>query len=232
MSLPGAERGADPCPGQPGRSPAGGEGKGTGREEESHGMRANKAWSLSALCIALLLLSAALGCGGGDREAKEKVDEALSVIASSSPLLDDLVSLDARLDDLGTRFTEVQDTVAEGKSLVAMALADIDELESRYIAARQLLQDAAQTGKGSEYAEYAGLALQALDTELEAFSTNRRLLEMVCEMLDVTGQAEKAEQLSYYMEEIERLSREVTELLRRGSELAEVADEFYRRHHL
>ena len=67
------------------------------------------------------------------------VDEAIGIIASSQILLEDLVNLNERFNTLGTRYSNVDDTLAEGKSLVEMALMDVSELESRYQEARTLL---------------------------------------------------------------------------------------------
>ncbi len=147
------------------------------------------------LVAVAVLLTAAVGCSGGERGLKEKVDEAVGLIASSQPLLEDLLDLDRRFNALGTRFHHVEDTIKEGKSLVDMAMIDVDELEARYARAREILREVAESDEG-RYAEYARLALEAVETEMEAFSMNRQLLLTVSDMLAVLPLAESAEQLS------------------------------------
>jgi iron uptake system EfeUOB component EfeO/EfeM len=172
------------------------------------------------------------GCSGGDPEAKAKVDEALELVSSSQSLLEDLLSLDARINDLGTRFTDVEDSIAEGKSLAEMALVDVDELEARYAQAHDLFDEVANMEGAGDYAEYARLALAAVDKELEAISLNRLLLNNVWDMLDVLPLAESQEQLSYYVEEIDRLTAEINDLLQEGAEAAVVADRYFEEHGL
>jgi hypothetical protein len=181
------------------------------------------------ISLTALLLAAALALPGcGNSEAKLKVDEAVGIIASSQPLLEDLLSLDQRLNALGTRFSDVNDTIAEGKSLAEMALMDVDELESRYTQAGDILREVESMGGAGDYATYARLALLALDAELEAMELNRQLLTAAWDMLDVLPLAKSQDQLSYYSGEIERLTGEVSELLRRGAEAAAEADAYYR----
>jgi hypothetical protein len=179
--------------------------------------------------IAALLLTAVLALPGcGSSEAKSEVDEAVGVIASTQPLLEDLMSLDQRLNTLGTRFPNVEDTIAEGKSLVELALMDLDELEARYAQAEAILREVEATDGAGDYAAYARLALAALETEAEALAVNRLLLTSVWDMLDVLPLAESQEQLSYYVEEINRLTGEVTDLLQQGAAAAAAADRYYK----
>jgi len=176
-------------------------------------------------------LSVLPGCGG-NQEAKSRTDEAIEIVASAQPLLEDLINLDERLNSLGTRFTSVDDTITEGKSLADMALLDVDEIEARYQQARDIfLEVAAMEGAGS-YAEYARLALVALNIELEALAVNRQLLTSVSDMLDVLPLAESQEQLSYYTQEIESLTIEISDLLQQGAEAAQQADRYYKEHGL
>jgi hypothetical protein len=189
--------------------------------------------SLYVVAICLLLPGLILaGCGGSDSEAKAKVNEALELVGSSKSLLEDLLSLDERINDLGVRFTDVEDSIAEGKSLAEMALIDVDELEARYTEARDLLDEVANMEGAGDYAEYARLALVAVEKELEAITLNRQLLTDVWDMLDVLPLAESQEQLSFYVEEIDRLTREITDLLQQGAEAAAVADRYYEEHGL
>ena len=188
---------------------------------------------ICALTILFILAGLApAGCGSGDSEAKAKVDEALELIGSSKSLLEDLLSLDERINDLGVRFTDVEDSIAEGKSLAEMALIDVDELEARYSEARDLLDEVANMEGAGDYAEYARLALVAVEKELEAITLNRQLLTDVWDMLDVLPLAESQEQLSFYVEEIDRLTGEITDLLQQGAEAAAAADRYYEEHGL
>ncbi len=184
------------------------------------------------ILIVIALLAAFPGCRGRTSEARNLVEEALEIVSSSRNLLEDLLELNERFDSLGRRYSQVEDTLAEGKSLAETALAEVVELESRYGHARELLEKAAAAEGGGEYREYARLALQAVDKELEALSMNRRLLNAVYDLLDVLPLAESAEQLSYYVEEIERLRGEISRLLREGAEAAAAADAFHREHGL
>lgn len=180
------------------------------------------------IAVALLLPATLALPGCGNAETKARVDEAVELIASSESLLDDLLGLDQRLNELGTRFTAVEDTMAEGKSLAEMALADVDELEAQYSRAADILREVAEMGGAGDYAEYALLALEAVEVELAALETNRQLLTAVWDMLDVLPMAESREQLSYYTGEIDRLTAEVSDLLQRGAEAAAEADRYYR----
>jgi hypothetical protein len=188
-----------------------------------------------AIVLLVILVPAVIlaGClGGGSPEAKEKVDEAIGIISTSQILLEDLVNLNERFNTLGTRYSNVDDTLAEGKSLVEMALMDVSELESRYQEARSLLLDVTKMDGAGDYAAYALLALQAVDKELEALDINRQLLNTVSDMLDVLPHAEREEQLSYYVEEINRLTEEITLLMEEVAALAAEADRYYQEHRL
>ncbi|RJP33609.1 MAG: hypothetical protein C4536_03895 [Actinobacteria bacterium] len=177
------------------------------------------------------ILVAMSGCGSNP-EAKSKVDQAVGLIGNAQSLLEDLLSLDERCNDLGTRFPDTEETIAEGKSLAEMALMDVDELESRYGQARDILREVADMRDAGDYAEYARLALAAVDIELEALAVNRQMLTSVWDMLDVLPLAESQEQLSYYTGEIERLTEEVSDLLQQGADAALQADQYYKEHSL
>jgi len=188
---------------------------------------------LIALAVMFLVagLSVLPGCGG-NQEANSKVDEAIEIVSSSQPLLEDLINLDERLNTLGTRFSNVDDTIAEGKSLAGMALLDVDEMEARYREARDILLEVAGMEGAGAYSEYARLALAAVNIELEALAVNRQLLTNVQDMLDVLPLAESQEQLSYYTQEIELLIVEISDLLQQGAEAAQQADRYYEEHGL
>ncbi len=151
---------------------------------------------------------------------------------SSKPLLDDLLDLDSRFNRLGTRFSDVNDTIAEGKSLAEMAMVDVDELEARIVRAASLLREVAEMEGAGAYAEYARMVLSALEPISLALSRNRELLTAVWDMLDLLPSAENAEQLSFYTGEIDRLTAETNALLREASSAAEAADRFREEHGL
>jgi len=203
-------------------------------EEEKRELRASAGTRTAPVILVSalmgLLVIAAPGCGKTYPAAEDKVEEAIRIISSSRELLEDLLGLDERFNSLGQRYPAIADTLAEGRSLAEMALVNVEELESRYSRARDLLQEVVETGSGGECREYALLALQAVEPVLEAVRLNRELLEDVHDMLDVIPMAESAEQLSYYVEEIGRLTEEISGLLRRGAEAAERADEYSREH--
>ncbi|MBC7228915.1 MAG: hypothetical protein H5T74_00790 [Actinobacteria bacterium] len=158
--------------------------------------------------------------------------EAERLIASSKPLLEDLLDLDARFNELGTRFSDVEDTIAEGKSLAEMAMLDVDELEARISRAASLLREVEDMDKAGDYATYAGMALDALEPTSRALEKNRELLAAVWDMLDVLPAAENAGQLSWYTGEIDRLASEIGSLLREASSAAEAADRYREEHGL
>lgn len=185
---------------------------------------------LSVLLLLPLLTLA--GCSKGSGEARDKVDEALRGIGAARPLLEDLLDLDGRFDSLGTRFANVEDTIAEGKSMAEVALSELDELEGYYSRARDLLREVVEMEEAGKYGEYAVLALDAVEKELEALKVNRDLLNAVWDMLDVLPRAEKEEQLSYYVEEIDRLTREVSDLMGEASAAAAEGDRFREAHGL
>ena len=197
------------------------------KREETTDMRHIRPLTIALLAVLVPALVLAGCSGGGSPEAKEKVDEAVGIITASQILLEDLVNLNERFNTLGTRYTNVEDTLAEGKSLVEMALMDVGELEARYQDARALLLDVTKMDAAGDYAAYALLALQAVDKELEALEVNRQLLNTVSDMLDVLPHAEREEQLSYYVEEINRLTEEVTKLMEEAATVAAEADRFY-----
>jgi hypothetical protein len=190
-----------------------------------------KTTTIVAAVSIVLAIGLFTGCSGGG-EAKAHVGGAITLIEGSRPLLEDLLELDGRFNTLGTRFAAVEDTITEGKSLVEMAFLDVNELESRYTQARELLLEVTTMEGAGDYATYADLALLAVDKELEAISANRELLTMVSDMLDVLPLAQSQEQLSYYVEEIESLTSQVSVLLEEAAEAAVIADEYHLEHEL
>lgn len=194
--------------------------------------RGRGAATVLATAFLVALLPVACGCGNTPPGAAEKVEEAVGLISSSRELLQDLLELDRRFNTLGQRYPNIEDTLAEGRSLAEMALVDVEELESRYSRARDLLYQVTEGGEGGEYREYALLTLEAVEPVLEAVRINCDLLNTVHDMLDVVPMAENEEQLSYYVEVIERMSGDINILLQEGAEAAERADAYAREHGL
>lgn len=190
-------------------------------------------WSVHFLLTFLaLVICVELGCREGCPEVREKVEKATALISSSRELLEDLFQMDQRFNTLGQRYPRIEDTLAEGKSLAKMAQVDVDELESRYSLARELLQEVSESAEAGEYRDYALLAIEAVVPVLEAVRLHRELLNAIHDMLDLVPLAENADQLTYYVEEIERMAGEITALLQRGAEAAEATDTYAREHGL
>lgn len=187
--------------------------------------------SIFGAVLMAISFSALPGCSGGGR-AEERVNEARDLIGSSQELLEDLGSLDARFNALGTRFPKVEDTIAEGKSLAEMAFIDLDELETRYARARDLLFEVTNMQGAGDYADYSSLALQAVENKLEEFGFNRELLTSISDMLDVLPLAQNAGQLSYYEERINELNGRISEARKEAAAAAADADQFFKEHDL
>jgi len=183
------------------------------------------------ILVGISLSAAIVGCFG-DGQAKDKVNQARDLIANSQPLLQDLTTLDARFNSLGTRFSKVEDTIAEGKSLASMAMIDVDELESRYSETRDLLNETININSAGDYADYSRLALQAVESKLQEIGLNRELLTAVSDMLDVLPMAQNEEQLSYYVERIDGLSKGISESSAQASQAAQAADAYFAEHGL
>jgi len=178
------------------------------------------------ILVGISLSAAIVGCFG-DGQAKDKVNQARDLIANSQPLLQDLTTLDARFNSLGTRFSKVEDTIAEGKSLASMAMIDVDELESRYSETRDLLNETININSAGDYADYSRLALQAVESKLQEIGLNRELLTAVSDMLDVLPMAQNEEQLSYYVERIDELNKGISDLSLQASQAALAADAYF-----
>jgi hypothetical protein len=189
--------------------------------------------SIVPVMLASLALATTLaGCFGGGGQAKKDVDQARDIIGGSQELVDDLSDLDARFNTLGTRFSKVEDTIAEGKSLAQMAMIDVDELDARYTQARDLLTGVIQMEDAGNYADYSKLALQAVQNKMDAIANNRDLLTAVSDMLDVLPMAQNEDQLSYYVQRIDQLSRNISDLDARAADAAAAADEYFKENKL
>jgi hypothetical protein len=191
-----------------------------------------KLFILGVILIVISLPVAFAACSKGSSPAKKNVDEARNLIGSSQPLLEDLASLNDRFNTLGTRFTKVEDTIAEGKSLADMAMIDVDELESRYSQARDLFNEVIAMEDAGAYADYSTLALPAVETTLQRIGLNRELLTAVSDMLDVIPMAQNQDQLSYYVGRMDELSEEIAQLSQQANDAAQAADDYYKEHKL
>ncbi len=182
---------------------------------------------LAALTAVFLLLIWA-GCGGnGSRPARNTVEEALAELEKARAPLQDLAELNAKINQLGKRFDNKQDTVSEGMSLVGLIDADINELEGVLRTARGLFERVETMEGAGEYRRYAEMAGRAVDAQMAALQTNRELVRTLAELLSLVELAESGEQLQYYVDELERLAGELERRNAEASRLAAEADDFY-----
>jgi hypothetical protein len=191
-----------------------------------------KLFILGVISIVVFPPLALLGCSKGSSQAKDNVEDARILLGGSQELLQDLATLDARFNTLGTRFSKVEDTIAEGKSLADMAVLDVDELETRYSQARDLLNEVIAMDDAGDYAGYSQLALQAVDSKLQQIALNRELLTAVTDMLDVLPMAENQDQLSYYVDKIDELNKGISQQAAQAEDAAAAADSYYGEHNL
>jgi hypothetical protein len=126
----------------------------------------------------------------------------------------------------------VNDTISEGKSLAEMALLDVNELDSRYSQARDLLNQVVAMDDAGDYAGYAQLALQAVESKLQQISLNRDRENAFKDMLDVLPMAENADQLSYYNDKIDELTNEISQQAAEAEDAAAAADSYFEEHNL
>ncbi|OFW57732.1 MAG: hypothetical protein A2W01_02610 [Candidatus Solincola sediminis] len=188
--------------------------------------------ALTAVIFTIACVTISLtGCSGGG-QAKDNVNQASSLLESSQQLLEDLNNLNARFNSLGIRFSNVEDTIAEGKSLAEMAMIDVDELEIRYSEARELFNEVIAMRDAGDYAAYSRLALQVVESKLQEITLNRELLTAVSDMLDVLPMAQNEEQLSYYTERMDQLSKDISDLRLQAAEAALAADAYFKEHGL
>jgi|GEM_PF-1023703 hypothetical protein len=177
--------------------------------------------------LAFLLALASSGCGGKGSEASRRtVDEALAELEKARPLLEDLAELNAKMNELGKRFTNQKDTVAEGMSLVDLINERIEELMVILRTAQGLFENVASSESG-DLQRYAEMAGEAVGAQLEALETNQRLVRTLAEMLSLVEVAESEEQLLYYVDELERLAGELERQNDRAAQLAAEADAFH-----
>jgi hypothetical protein len=191
-----------------------------------------KLFILGVISIVVFPPLALLGCSKGSSQAKDNVEDARILLGGSQELLQDLATLDARFNTLGTRFSKVEDTIAEGKSLADMAVLDVDELETRYSQARDLLNEVIAMDDAGDYAGYSQLALQAVDSKLQQIALNREQLTAVTDMLDVLPMAENQDQLSYYVDKIDELNKGISQQAAQAEDAAAAADSYYGEHNL
>jgi hypothetical protein len=184
--------------------------------------------AIAAVAAIALMALALSGCGGsGKGPARDTVNQALAELERARPLLEDLRELNAKINDLGKRFTSTQDTISEGMSLVDLINGDISELEVVLGTARELFGRVAEMQEAGDYREYAELAGQAVEKQAAALQTNRELVRTLAELLSLVEVAESGDQLQYYVDELERLAGELERRNVEAARLAGEADSFY-----
>lgn len=182
-----------------------------------------------AIIVALVMLVAAAGCGNSQKDqARRLVDEALKDMDNSSTTLADLYELNSKIAGLGERFNNLEDTISEGKSLVRLVSEDIDQLEASLVVVQGIFTEVASFENAGDYATYATMAEDAVGTQLSAMQTNRLLASTLADLLSVVDLAENESQLQYYVDELERLSRQLDEEFIRAADLAGQADAFFK----
>jgi hypothetical protein len=182
-----------------------------------------------AVIVALVLLALAGGCGNSQKDqARQLVDEALRDMENASTVLADLYALNGKITGLGERFNNLEDTISEGKSLVRLVSEDIDKLEGDLVGVRGIFAEAAALENAGDYAAYAAMAEDAVQMQLNAMQTNRLLVSTLADLLSVVDKAENESQLQYYVDELERLSRQLDEEFTRAADLARQADAFFK----
>lgn len=182
---------------------------------------------MSIAALMLLMCS----CVGGGNSTLKLIQQAHDALSEATPLREDLEGLLKKLEGLGTRFKEAEDTLKEGKSLVNLAKEDVLALRETYLRADEALARAEEEGRG-DYARYAQLLREALGLRLEVLDLQEEYLRIVSDFLDVLPYAEERSQLQYYLESMERVSREMAEKSERSALAAEKADSFRREHGL
>ncbi len=187
----------------------------------------------AAAALAAVILAAALvagllaGCGNEGGQARLMVDEGLQEMEEARPILQDLFDLNSKMAQLGERYNNLQDTVTEGMSLVRLVSEDLDRLEGLLVGAKGIFREAASTSGGGDYAAYAAMAEAAVQAQLEALQTNRGLVSNLADLLSLVELAESEEQLQYYVDELDRLARQLEQEFLEASRLAAEADAFY-----
>lgn len=186
-----------------------------------------------AVIVALVLLVAAAGCGNSRKDqARQLVDEALKDMENASKVLADLYTLNGKIAGLGERFNNLEDTISEGRSLVRLVSEDIDKLEGSLVVVQGIFAEVASLENAGDYSIYAAMAEDAVRTQLSAMQTNRLLASTLADLLSVVDMAENKSQLQYYVDELEKLSRQLDEEFTRAADLARQADAFFKEKNL
>lgn len=183
---------------------------------------------LVAITLAAVLAAVLMpGCGDPGGRAESMVEEGLLEMEKARPLLQDLFELNSKIAQLGERFNNLQDTVSEGMSLVRLVSEDLDKLEGILLGARGIFSEAASESDGSGYSTYAAMAEAAVRAQLDALQTNRSLVSTLADLLSLVELADNEEQLQYYVDELDRLARQLEQEFVEASRLAAEADAFF-----
>ncbi len=177
----------------------------------------------SALMLAVWLGIFSFSCAVRDTSRLSLIKEAHELLTSTVPLREDLENLLLKLEELGTRFQRVEDTMREGKSLIRLADENVRGIRERLVRAEEVLTKAAGEGKG-DVATYSTLLREAVRARLELLDLQEHYLRVISDFLDVLPYAEDKSQMNYYLENMERLSREMAEKTEAAARATERAD--------
>ncbi len=194
-----------------------------------------KALSLTMIALFALTLSLCLvGCwkSASEKRARQLVEDALYQMEGSREAFEDLHELNDKISQLGERWTKLEDTIAEGLSLVGLVNVDIESVQTSLEKADLYLQEAISLKGTGKYGEYAKLAGAAVRGQLEALQTNRLLASTLADLLFIVEKAETKDQLQYYTDELTRLSQKLREEYARAAEMASEADRYFEENHL
>ncbi len=194
---------------------------------------------MKALPTAIMVLSLSIplcltSCWktASEKKARQLVEDALYQMEGSREALEDLHELNEKISQLGERWKKLQDTIAEGLSLVGLVNVDIEVAQASLEKAYQYLQEVISLQGAGKYGEYARMAQDAVRRQLEALQTNRLLASTLADLLYLVEKAETKEQLQYYTDELTRLSQKLQEEYARAAEMASEADRFFKENHL
>ncbi len=189
----------------------------------------------AAAVFAVVVLAAAgpmLPAGCAQSTARSKVQDSLAELESARPYYQDIVSLNARIPDLGSGSSNLQDMLLTGTSIVELVRTDLGKISPLYTSAQSRLQEVRNMSGAGDYATYAGMAIAAIDAQNSALDIERQLMDTLEEMLSVIPDAATKEQLGYYSAELERLAAAFNVATDTATQSATAADQYFTAQHL
>ncbi len=178
------------------------------------------------------LVGAAILAGCAQSQARGKVQASLADLESARPYYQDLITLNARIPDLGSGSSNLQDMLLTGSSIVTLARQDLDRIGPLYDSAQSRLQEVRNMSGAGDYATYAGMAIATIDAQKNSLDIERQLMDTLEDMLSVIPDASTKEQLGYYSGELERLAAAFNEATDTATQAANTADAYFKEKHL